>query len=70
VKPQYVKINIGRGYGNGIYKVLKSENDTYTLKAETNDLGFKTFDIYKAHCFTDGETMKYQIKQAQKIGVK
>lgn len=70
VKAQYVKINASRGYGNDIYKVLKDENDTYTLKAETNDLGFKTFEIYKAHCFVDIETVKYQIEQAKKIGIR
>ncbi len=59
MNPKYVKIHSGRGYGNGIYKVLSAGSEEYTLKAETNDIGFKTFKIYKAHCFVDKETMFY-----------
>ncbi len=62
MNPKYVKIHKSRGYGNGIYRVLSSlDKDQYILKEETTNLGFKTFAIYKAHCYTDMETMKYGI---------
>lgn len=66
-----VKIDPSRGWASGMYEVLGNRNDEVNVKPVS---GGKAAWIYRAHTFTDGETINYQKKwlaeRAAKIGKK
>lgn len=59
---RFVKIDPSRGYGEGVWEVLSEQRDQYQLKAVSDG---KRITIYKAHCYTDQDTIKATVSDRQ-----
>lgn len=77
-----VKIAKDRGYGSGMFSVIAQTNLTdcdgeYTLIPYGETTRKNKFNIYKAHCFTDRDTIRATVEAmaqkkeiVKKIGLK
>lgn len=69
-----VKINKDRGYGDGFFKVIGEDSVHYRLVPLEGPKLKEVIQLFKCHCFENGETMrlghKLQREAAAKIGRK
>jgi len=65
---QIVKIQLDRGYGNGLWQVASEDHEHYNLHPVVPDPKLPyTLHLYKAHCYVDAECTKKRMELMRKV---